>query len=602
VSGMVENMALRSWKETKGKTAETLASEKDKRRNLVKFEWCYGATEKRPLYGNGHQNAALQDKANLSSPYEMEIPDAVRSGSQSSSNWLRCSGFQFSDLNWENAVPGREKAAPALGKDIVAAKPVEQDESLVDVPADVEAQAPGVSGKAKKKAKKIFEKIKSLFKNVVAFMLPKIDAVSGLLKDIGHASTDFLDKWVGEIRAMVEPIWEGAKTIKADLEKMTDVLRAKYEEAKKVVLDLRAAAQKTIQDIKDEAQKKIDAAKDAFHKAEVFMQGKVGEALKKAEDDKNKMREEFDKAKKDWGQKVTDVLKALQGDDKDKMKLVDEAGKSLTKYLGAELKKLIKEKVFDYVKLKVGELGSKILGKLLEELVGIISKRALGPLEPKARELLSRGFKLVREVLGPIAKAVIGALGSIPFVGGALAPIGAVLYDLAMDKLEELIFSSFMGLVERFIGKTLRPIIAALFNMVKGKLLELVNSLCAKIAPGICPKEGLKFAALPEKDRWIERALACNRPPIIGPEEHRQSALAFQRIQSTSAEMQREVLVYTREIADEHLAKYGHTYNSWMAYAKSGIPSPMLAQQAADIRRGLATAMEELKREITNAR
>jgi hypothetical protein len=130
---------------------------------------------------------------------------------------------------------------------------------------------------------------------------------------------------------------------------------------------------------------------------------------------------------------------------------------------------------------------------------------------------LPKGFKFVREFLDPVAKSVISALAGIPFVGSALAALSQVAYSMAMDALENAAGDALLGVVERILSTLLRTVVTPVFKAVASKVLEMAAGACSAILgknSAACTKK-VKFATLPPKGRWLERALACPGRPIF---------------------------------------------------------------------------------------
>src|SRR5262249_39323644 len=98
--------------------------------------------------------------------------------------------------------------------------------------------------------------------------------------------------------------------------------------------------------------------------------------------------------------------------------------------------------------LKSAVDSGEVLASLREDLVATINKRAMAIVDPMARNLLNRGVRYVRGVLDPIAKNVISALASVPFVGAGLAALGQLAYSMALSTLEDAALQALLGAVE----------------------------------------------------------------------------------------------------------------------------------------------------------
>jgi hypothetical protein len=262
-----------------------------------------------------------------------------------------------------------------------------------------------------------------------------------------------------------------------------------------------------------------------------------------------------------------------------------------------EALKAAKDALQSYIKDKVNPGSQTIPGSggvlvgMLDDLTNRVAERVVKLIEPRARDILSKGFKLVREVLDPIASEIIGVVASIPFVGSVLATAAQILYSWAMNKLEELAFEKLMGLVERLIGKGLRAVMGPVLKVAQHKILERLYSTCNRLFPQACPKDGkFLFAALPAKHQWLNRALACPGRPLLGPEVHARALAAKEELLQTGSRMRAEVALYGRDLADRLLANYGHNYSSWMAAVRRD-PPHVLRAVAKRLQRSLRRAV-----------
>jgi hypothetical protein len=244
-----------------------------------------------------------------------------------------------------------------------------------------------------------------------------------------------------------------------------------------------------------------------------------------------------------------------------------------------------------------------MLGGILESLNKLIMTRITQVLQPNVRHLVSFGMKFIRGLLGPIAAGVIGVLGSVPFIGGALAPIGQIVYDIALNLLEDAATNGLMGIVERLLSQLLRAAITPVFNVVKEKVLgpllgpfvSALGSFCGNVV------DKLQFSALPPKDRWIERALAC--PGRLPRYEwiQRDAAVARAQLLGRAKEMRTKVAAYARNLADRYLARYGLSYDSWMA-AVGRDAHPVMVARATQIQRDLRKVADEMRARVRRTR
>jgi hypothetical protein len=197
-------------------------------------------------------------------------------------------------------------------------------------------------------------------------------------------------------------------------------------------------------------------------------------------------------------------------------------------------------------------------------------------------------MRFLRGLLGPIAAGVIGALGSIPFVGGTLAPIGQVVYDLALNLLEDTAKRGLMSLIEKLLAQLLRealtPVFQALQKTVLAGAFQAFSNVLGRASGGLVT--GLSLSALPPRDQWLDRALACSAPPLPRDWIAREAAVARARMLQLASGMRRQVAAYARSLADRSLARYGLTCDGWMA-AVAADARPVVLARAQMIRQGL---------------
>lgn len=84
----------------------------------------------------------------------------------------------------------------------------------------------------------------------------------------------------------------------------------------------------------------------------------------------------------------------------------------------------------------------------------------------KARGLVDKGIALIKPLLDGAASAVIGALGTIPFAGGAIAAAVSAAYRMGMDALLKLATD---GLAKK-IGDLIRSLFSKGWNWVVAKV------------------------------------------------------------------------------------------------------------------------------------
>jgi hypothetical protein len=316
----------------------------------------------------------------------------------------------------------------------------------------------------------------------------------------------------------------------------------------------------------DEAQKnwekqvdERDKLKDAWKDAEKDYAAADKNAKEQKEKDVEKAKEEFDKAKKRAEELKTAWLQS-------------------------------KKNALQNTTIKnSGEL----IGEMLEDLSTIVSTRVMDALEPHARALLNKGFKYVRKLTDLIAKTLLQLVASIPFVGGTLARLASELYSWGMDKLEDVAFDLIRGLVERLLAKLARALIAPVFKLVQNKVLALVGGLCQVKHRDSCPKE-LKFAALPPKHQWIERALACPNQMPNWKKMEQEGAQARLDLYRRAREMERHARVYAKDLANRYFAAYGMTVDEWIA-AVGTQPQTQTVAMAERIKKGFEVEIGKLR-------
>jgi hypothetical protein len=565
-----------------------------KLRNQIKIDWCYGGMKGMPLYGSGPNPALSTD--GVSSPFYMEVPATVRlvrrkaslgpskrkleglargdtaapkapigdlvsatlklaklpvatpppnTGRRirltklpvmeavSDSNWLKCAGLTYSDENWELADPKRE--------------PKPQPPPQPGQPPPTAGQTPGGGGDASA----VMDKVGGLIGQVVNLVLPRLGHAPEMVRNMAHGSSEFIDKWAG---------------------KMQDIAKGLWNEVKKKSEDL-SGAQRTVEEKVKQAEDKLDQARSKMHAAEVEAAAAIGPAKQAAADKVEQMKRAFTEATSG----VKDAKAAVEKKAREVVEVVKNQCKAFKQVQGS------------------GEL----LSPMLEELTTEIAKRVMGVIEPNARHLISFGMRWVRTVLGPIAKAVVSALAGVPFIGAGLAPLGQIAYDMALNALEDAAFDLLMGVVERALAKLMGGVVTPVFKAVQRKIEAIVHSSFANVLGKICSEYvgELKFAALPPRDRWIERAYACKTRPLIDDRVLRDAEIARRQILRTAGEMRRGAAALAKGIANRYLARFGLTYDTWMASVAQGA-APQVVAQAKEITQSLRSTAEELRARV----
>jgi hypothetical protein len=389
--------------------------------------------------------------------------------------------------------------------------------------------------KAEKEGKKITEKIGGFLKLLLDFVAPGFGKVLDQIVDVVHVGAEFYEKYVAKYVEIAKAAWAQAREAMAALQGKLD-----------------------------EARKQVKEAESKFHKTEVAAAAAQGPAKAPAEE--KRLRAEAD---------LKETQKALV----EKEKALKEHAKKIGK------------------QAEIAGTGG-IVSELINDLANLATERVMKLVEPHARKLFTKGFSYVRKLLDIVAKAVLTAIGNIPFVGGVLAPIAQELYIFGMDKLEEAAGNGLLGIIERLIGKAVRALISPVVQLARKAILKMAMAACQALNPEVCPQGGeLKFSALPAKDQWLERALACPGRPLFDQGElDRKAAIAQMQMHRMATEMRREAPLYARDIADQYLARYGYSYSSWMA-AVGEEPRPENESRVDAIRRGLQKLGEQMKAE-----
>jgi hypothetical protein len=464
-----------------------------------RFGWCYGGMEGSPERGNNPSPALLP---NRSSPYEMDIPPSVVVQGKNRINWLKCTGFAYSDEDWKEADPSREPGPETTQK---AAAPIA----------------------ARGKTSRMTSQIGGIIKGIIDLVLPGFVDFINSIPDLIHAATDFLDNFVGQFVKIAQAGWS----------KVGEALKKRKEEITHLA-------------------RKRDKAREEMHQMEVQAAG----GDKNAQEKLPALKERLKDLEKEEAAKEREQQKAIESS-------------AATKAIPG-----------------TSNLINHLLDKLLDTAVARVNKHV----SPRARWLFTKGLAFLHNILDPIANSVVTALASIPYVGSTLSGLALNVYQRIMAYLRDTIIDKLVGLVERLVGKAIRGHIKGLFTRVSKKVLELVVGFCPRILSkygdfqSACPKE-VQFAALPARDRWLERALACSPRELIDDRIRENAVAARHQLLGIAARMRREVPQIARDLADGYLARFGYNHDTWMA-AVAGTPPARLAVRAAAIKRALRRA------------
>lgn len=552
---------------------------KQKLRTQMKSEWCYGATRGGSLYGPAASPALFG--FDLSSPFLLEATRGVidldsaatnRNDQRkwlSAANWLKCSGFQYSDEHWQHSVPGGGRRA---ARSFVPGADREN-------PAFAELKRLGIGvGVGDGKASALGGMVGGLVGALINMVLPGLGDAPKLVRDMGHASSTFLQSWGGKYIDKAKKIWEKGQKLLEKLKKGIDDAEKLFRDKQKEFVDAKEKAGEMRLEALEKADQLIKDAMDDVSKAEVQYAAAIGPA-------KEKMAEKLKDAKDKLSEMKAKAKGLISGARGKADELVKEA-KTVAEGAGKDFDQLRKGFTKEERGLKKANKiihgSGEMVGEMLEDLLNRILARIMNTVKPKARDLMGRGFRFVRSILGPIAKSIIGALASIPFVGGALAVLGQIAYDAALNALEDFAFEKLSEVVERLLAKTVRALMTPLIKEVQAQVTKMVHSACQ--AFGVCSEDGdLKFSALPEKDRWIARAMGCQRKPFIDRGVQERAVAARSQMLRMGREMKQRAPQIALALANRYLRRFGVSVNDLHAAAK-GKPGYHAAVRVEELR------------------
>jgi hypothetical protein len=230
----------------------------------------------------------------------------------------------------------------------------------------------------------------------------------------------------------------------------------------------------------------------------------------------------------------------------------------------------------------------QLVPDLLQAVQKLLADRLSRFVIPKAKALLSDGFRRLRGLLKPVEAAAVSAAAGAPFVGAVLAMGVTFAFDVGLSKLEDFVADKLVGFVERFLSGGLRSVLSPLMASLKKVIVEKVKAECVTRGFGdFCPDQ---LVAAAPGDAWIERATACRYAPVIGPAEMANAARAEARMQRRASKFRREAPRLARAFADQMLARYGYSYDSWLAATASTVHTAraaLAAKRATTIERRL---------------
>lgn len=232
--------------------------------------------------------------------------------------------------------------------------------------------------------------------------------------------------------------------------------------------------------------KKIGDTAKKIGKGVVKVAKKVGTAIKKGIQKLGKLTKGMlEKLKKK-------LLAKLKGFAKRVLKPVEKLfSKAFSALIGAAAKKLgigidALETVIDRTTGKVNMAAVKSI------IVDRIGQWVTPMVEDKVRWLIDQGMKFIKPLLDGAVSAIVGAVGTIPFVGGALAAGLNIAFSLGIELLVDLAVKLASDLANKFVMAMLKKGFDVLVGKVPAirKVLEKVIAQAAKLT-GIMKKAGL---------------------------------------------------------------------------------------------------------------
>jgi hypothetical protein len=623
-------------------------------RTQVKSEWCYGGTKGGLAYGPNPSPSLYG--LNLSSPFLLEAPAGVLDKEsqmlnptkpftwKNKINWLKCSGFQYSDENWKRFVPKRGK----------------------DAPSAAEQAKGGGGGGGNDRAGEIANAALKFVFELLKLVGPDFKKAIEIIENMKDAALEFIDKWADKFGEAAKEQWDKTKEVedkkrdevkeakealetqRSDSRKAQDDARQKFDEAVKAAEEAyktateeatkahdeavaaatkewdetKTAAKEALDKTKDASIDPIDKARETLEAAKVEAAAAVGTpAAKDKKEKETAAKAALEEVKSEWKEKIAEARKTLSSTiaeaDKKKKEALQAAAqakkeafqkakqeqkdaiKKATDELKEEVKKqdqLIAEKV-KALKAKETELkqtldqnkkdnmtlkkSAELIAAMIKDITETITNRVAEAVKPKAGELFKKGFGFVRKLLGIVFKAILGVVASIPFVGGALSTALAVAFDFGMDALEQFAFEKLFELLKELFAKVVGATVQAGIEPLKKQLVKVLHSRCMARGPEICPPEAgkMQFAKLPPKYQWLERGMACKWKPRFPDSMYDDALAARQNMIRIAERLKKNAVVYAKAFANRYLARYGLSYDTWMAAVGTESRSWVLAKK-----------------------
>ena len=595
VMGMVEQNTLARESEfdpsgdTPEDNARLLEEFREKSRKQTKSEWCYGSSKGKTPFG-GINNLTPLLATDLSSPYQMELPtNALDRNNReygvmfhpkepklwtNQINWLKCAGFQYNDENWQRAVANKGKNGPG---------------------------GSGGGGGGGDGGGALMGLIGGFVSSLLTSALGPVGDFKKLIDDIVNPAGEFLKEWTQQFVDLAKDQWDASQEKIKDAEETMDqkieAAKAAAEQAQQDLDTAKVDTQAALDKLRDEQQQELDkteaeAEKSTWDGREKALQAEVkkaeaepmakadaAEAWKQAKEDAKAGEQEAKDTVRKAKQAMADALKDQEVKNKEEITAKTQALKEAKKTFETTTKE--QTKLVEQLKVAEGKANSVIKGsaklfdELIEAMVKMATERVMTPLSPIVRDLFGKAFSWVRRGIGLVAKGLIAAAGSIPFVGGALAALISAALDAALDAIEDLCVEQLTGIVERIVAKMVRATIPAVQKPMQQGILKQIHSACALITDregkSVCPGDAdqLKFAELPPEKQWLNRALACSRGPILDnmlAQIRRDAVVARQRLHEQLDDFRVKAPAIARSFIDGYFRRQGTTYEEWMAW------------------------------------
>lgn len=272
-----------------------------------------------------------------------------------------------------------------------------------------------------------------------------------------------------------------------------------------------------------------------------------------------------------------------------------EAAKDEFKKAQQDLKNMLLE--FKGIAKNPGE--DSMLNVIVQNVQALLAERLERFILPKARSLLAEGFRKLRSLVNPVRDAAASAVAAIPFAGGALVVAVTFVFDYVVTTLENYLADKLTNLVRSLLAKGLNAVMSPLVSSVKGTILDKLLTVCLRDLPyDLCP---IKISGVPREDKWLERAIACNWAPKIGPADWERAYAAERNMEAYAAGLAREAPVFAKRFANHFLARVGHTYDSWMAAtapAADAAKRALAARLAPRLERSIHAHVASLKQSM----